>query len=198
MKTEFNQDYWTTRYKEGQTGWDAGRATTPIVAYAEQLTSKDLHILIPGGGNAYEAEHLFKEGHSGVHVLDISALPLNNFKARVPGFPEAQLLHQDFFEHQGQYDLIIEQTFFSPFPPHMRPQYANKMLDLLKPGGKLVGVLFQDRLFTDHPPFGGYKIEYLPVFEGLFQVNVFETCYNSIPPRAGRELFIHVSKPKEA
>jgi len=194
MTTKYDEYYWTERYQNGQTGWDAGSATAPLTAYVDQLTDKTTKILIPGGGNSYEAEYLHQQGFTQVHVLDISPLPLQNFKHRVPTFTPEHIIEQDFFAHHGQYDLILEQTFFSTFPPSMRPQYAQHMHKLLKVGGKLVGVLFQDALFQDHPPFGGYKDDYLPVFKGLFAINYFETCYNSIPPRAGRELFIHMTK----
>lgn len=60
METEKSEEtYWTTRYKEKKTGWDIGYPSTPIKAYADQLTDKQLKILIPGAGNAYEAEYFF-------------------------------------------------------------------------------------------------------------------------------------------
>ena len=37
---------------------------------------------------------------------------LNNFIKRVPKFSKKQLLKNDFFDAQGKYDIIIEQTFF--------------------------------------------------------------------------------------
>jgi thiopurine S-methyltransferase len=64
----------------------------------------------------------------------------------------------------------------------------------LKPGGKLVGLLFNDKLNTDKPPFGGNKEEYTWYFEKYFDLKTFESCHNSIKPRAGRELFIKFSK----
>ena len=36
--------------------------------------------------NAYEAEYLFNQGFKNVFVMDISALPLRNFKERNPNF----------------------------------------------------------------------------------------------------------------
>jgi len=38
-------------------------------------------------------------------------------------------------------------------------------------------------------PFGGTKEEYLEYLEPYFSVKSFERSYNSIPPRAGKELF---------
>jgi len=63
-------------------GWDIGYPSTPIKEYADQLTDKSIQILIPGAGNAYEAEYLWKQGFSNVHILDISEIPLKEFKKR--------------------------------------------------------------------------------------------------------------------
>jgi methyl halide transferase len=108
------------------------------------LNNKDLSILIPGAGNAYEAEYLFNQGFKNVFVMDISAIPLHNFKERIPTFPDNQLIEANFFEHSGQYDLILEQTFFCSFEPTQenRQFYGEKMAQLLKPKGKLVGLWF--------------------------------------------------------
>jgi thiopurine S-methyltransferase len=67
------------------------------------------------------------------------------------------------------------------------------MADLLKENGKLVGVLF-NRNFEAGPPFGGSKEEYISLFRQKFNVKVMEDCYNSIVPRAGRELFMILEK----
>ncbi len=123
-KTE--EQYWSQRYLDNSTGWDIGYASTPLVEYIDQRKDKNIRILIPGAGNAYEAEYLFQQGFSNVFVLDIAELPLKALKKRVPDFPIAQLLNEDFFEHEGTYDLILEQTFFCSFEPtkENRSSYA--------------------------------------------------------------------------
>jgi len=186
--------YWNNRYVENDLGWDAGDITTPLKTYFDQLTGKSVKILIPGAGNSYEAEYLFNNGFKNVYVLDFAEAPLKNIKQRSKDFPSDQLIQQDFFDHKGQYDLIIEQTFFCAIDPKLRNAYTNHMSALLKPKGKLVGVLFNDILNTDKPPFGGNKEEYVKYFSPYFDFNTFDTCYNSIKPREGRELFINLSK----
>jgi len=192
MKEQDQEAYWTGRYEEENTGWDIGYPSTPLKMYIDQLTDKDLQILIPGAGNSYEAEYLFNEGFKNIHVLDISALPLQALKKRVSEFPDSQLLQEDFFRHTGQYDLILEQTFFCSFEPSVenRRNYAKKMHALLKPNGKLVGVWFKHPLIEGAKrPYGGTRAEYLEYFEDSYEVVVFEDCYNSIKPRMGNELF---------
>jgi methyl halide transferase len=201
IDTEKENAYWSGRYETQATGWDIGAPSPPLKAYIDQLQDKTIRILIPGAGNAYEAEYLYQLGFQHVYVMDISDAPLKNFQQRLPDFPEAQLLHVNFFEHEGKYDLILEQTFFCSFLPTKanRTQYAKTMAQLLNPGGKLVGLWFDLPLVldTDKRPFGGTKEEYLSYFTPYFEPKSFETCTNSIPPRQGNELFgVFVKKDK--
>ncbi len=187
-----NKIYWSQRYLEGKTGWDIGAPSTPHKEYIDQLSNKEISILIPGAGNAYEAEYLHLSGFTNLTVLDISELPLEQLKKRVPSFPETSLICEDFFEHTNTYDLILEQTFFCSFEPtsENRFRYVEKMASLLNPNGKLVGLWFKHLLEVDGGrPFGGSKKEYLSYLSPHFSVEIFEDCYNSIPPRSGNELF---------
>ncbi len=193
MNSDTTKEYWSNRYREERTGWDIGSPSTPIKEYIDQLTDKNLKILIPGAGNAYEAEYLITQGFTNVYILDISEIPLQEFKKRNPDFPSENLLCDDFFIHTETYDLILEQTFFCSFPPlpELRKKYAKHMAKLLNANGKLVGLWFSFSLTGDMEkrPFGGDKQEYLGYFEPYFEIKTFEKAYNSIEPRSGSELF---------
>ncbi|QCR21394.1 methyltransferase [Pontibacter sp. SGAir0037] len=194
MNQEFNAAYWQSRYLQEQTGWDVGEITTPLKDYFNQLRNTGQRILIPGCGNAYEAEYLFRAGFEQVYVADVAKKPLQDFAKRVPEFPQEHLLHQNFFELIPAFDLIVEQTFFCALAPDLRPTYAQKCADLLKPGGKLASLLFDTTFQHKGPPFGGSREEYRGYFEPYFHVLHFESAYNSIKPRQGRELFILLQK----
>jgi methyl halide transferase len=189
-----DEQYWESRYKNQETGWDAGSVTTPIKEYIDQLKDKSMRILIPGCGNGYEAEYLFNKGFTNVFVCDLSEIPLNNLHKRCPGFPVSHLLKKNFFELDIKVDLILEQTFFCAIDPSFRNAYAEKCFSLLSPNGKLTGLLFTDTLKVAGPPFGGTKEEYIKIFEPYFTFRHFDLCYNSIKPRAGRELFVCLLK----
>ena len=140
-----------------------------------------------------EGQYLHEQGFTNVYILDLSAYPLKQFAERVPTFPPDHLIHKNFFDHTGNYDLILEQTFFCALPRELRAAYAKHIRALLKPGGQLVGVLFDDTFpdrEVDEPPFGGTKEEYLGYFEPLFDIKVFESARNSIAPRENREFFM--------
>ncbi|WP_430907341.1 SAM-dependent methyltransferase [Maribacter sp. 2-571] len=193
MQQDTEAYYWTQRYKEERTGWDIGSPSTPLKTYIDQLWDTECKILIPGAGNAYEAEYLWKKGFKHVFVLDVSQTPLLAFSKRNPDFPKDQLLQENFFDHQGTYALVLEQTFFCSFVPTKtnRNAYAKKMHELLIENGKLVGLWFDFPLTGDMEkrPFGGTKTAYLTHLEPFFHPIVFERCYNSIAPRQGNELF---------
>ena len=178
-----NKDFWNDKYVASKTGWDVGEITTPLKEYFDQLNNKKVKILIPGCGNAYEAEYLFKNKFLYTYVLDYSKYALRNFSNRVPKFSKNHLMNNDFFHIHGKFDIIIEQTFFCAIDKSRRREYFIKMHDLLKPNGKLVGLLFDDSLNEDHPPFGGSKSEYKEYFDPYFKIKVFETAYNSIYSR---------------
>jgi hypothetical protein len=189
---DLNEDFWSSRYREGTDAWDLGAPSTPLKEYIDGLTDKSLKILIPGAGNSHEAEYLWALGFTNTHVIDLAKEPLENLKNRAKGFPDSQAIQGDFFEHKGQYDLVIEQTFFCAISPTLRADYAKQMAAIIKPGGKLAGVLFNAPMNEDHPPFGGTAEEYRSYFDPYFDYSIYEACRNSIDRRMGTEWFIEL------
>lgn len=189
-----NIQYWQERYLENSTGWDVGTISTPLKEYIDQLENKNIKILIPGAGNAHEAEYLHKQGFTNVYVVDWASKAIENLQSRLPSFPKEHLFVQDFFTLEAKFDLILEQTFFCALTPDLRTAYIEKMSDILMESGKLVGLLFQFPLKPNGPPFGGDKAEYQRLFQGKFDIKTMETAHNSIPPRSGNELFVIFQK----
>ncbi len=192
--TDLTADYWNTRYNSNDIGWDLGEIAPPLKDYFDQLTNKDLKILIPGGGNSYEAEYLHTKGFKNVFVVDWSSTVLSNIKKRVPSFPSEHLIQMNFFDLKMTFDLLVEQTFFCAIHPSLRFDYAEKAFELLQNNGKIVGLLFDAPLNTDKPPFGGHKSEYITNFKSHFNIAVMDNAYNSHQSRDGKELFIILKK----
>ena len=191
---KLNNEYWENRYLNNETGWNVGEITTPIKKYIDQLEDKAIRILIPGAGNGYELEYLINVGFRNSYVVDFAPTPLENIKKRMPDLDENQLILSDFFELNGKFDLIIEQTFFCAINPELREAYVQKMKSLLKPNGKIIGLLFQLPLTEEGPPFGGSIEEYKSLFDNDFIIKTLETAYNSIKPRKENELFFIFEK----
>lgn len=190
---ELNPAYWTQRYQENQTGWDLGQVSPPLKAYFDQLENKNLRILIPGCGRGYEGIYLLEKGFQNVFLADYSEAALGEIKRTCPHYPQNQLHCVNFFDLEGHYDLIIEQTMFCAIDPSLRLAYVQKAADLLAENGKIVGVLF-NRDFEGGPPFGGSKEEYWTHFEKHFDIITMEECHNSIQPRLGHEVFFIAKK----
>lgn len=192
--SSFSQDFWNTRWKENQTGWDVGYASPAITDYMTQYENKNAGILIPGCGNAYEAEFLVENGFTNITLIDIAPKLVKKLQEKFENTPQVKVLCEDFYSHQAKYDVIIEQTFFCANPIGTRPKYAKKVAELLSEKGKLVGVLFNRNFEHQGPPFGGDKTEYTSLFSPYFEIKVMEICYNSIKPRKGKELFVNLIK----
>lgn len=196
MAEFLSKDYWNNRYEAEETGWDLKTISPPLKAYIDQLTDKNMRILIPGCGNGYEAEYLLKQGFQNVTVIDFAPLAVQKMQIYMADYQNIKIICADFFTHRGEYDLILEQTFFCALDPSLRTNYVQKMSELLKENGKLVGLLFGVQ-FPNNPPFGGSREEYLNLFSDTFKINLLEPCYNSVKPRQDYELFFNFSKNGE-
>lgn len=192
---------WEARWQAGQTGWDLGGVSPPLAAYIDQIPQLEKHlpILIPGCGSAYEASYLLERGFERILMLDLAPTAVERVKRRLdemhPDWPaRMEVRRGDFFELEGRFHRILEQTFFCAIDPALRPRYVEQMHRLLLPEGRLAGVLF-DRDFEGGPPFGGSARAYQALFEPLFHLRTLAPCYNSAAPRAGSEVFL-IAFPK--
>ena len=187
--------FWQQRYESNSIQWDMGQISPPLKAYIDQLpeSAKDQMILVPGAGNAYEVGYLHEQGFTHVILVDFAPAPIEDFAKRYPDFPSEDLICADFFElspENYQFDWILEQTFFCAINTSRRDEYVQQMAVLLKPQGKLIGLLFDRKFGGDDIPFGGSKKEYLQRFAPYFDIDIMETATNSHPARQGSELFL--------
>ena len=195
MESVNQADFWQQRYEQDSIGWDMGEVSPPLKVYIDQLpeTAKGQAILVPGAGNAYEVGYLHEQGFTNVTLVDFAPAPIQAFAERYPDFPTEHLICADFFglsPEQHQFDWVLEQTFFCAINPARRDEYVEQMAALLKPKGKLIGLLFDRDFGRQEPPFGGTKEEYQQRFESVFDIEIMEPSYNSHSARQGSELFV--------
>jgi thiopurine S-methyltransferase len=192
--SNLDQAYWQSRYELHDTPWDIGHVAPPLKAFVDNLEDRATRILIPGAGKAFEAIYLHQKGFKEVYVLDWAMSAFEYLLSEVPDFPREHLLCTDFFELQGQYDLILEQTFFCALEPSLRQAYVSKMASLLPSGGTLAGLLFASHFEKNGPPFGGTETEYRTLFDVHFEISCLKMAENSILPRMNNELFFELIK----
>jgi thiopurine S-methyltransferase len=190
MEVQLDESFWNARYVLGETAWDMGQVSTPLKTYIDKLSDKTIKVLVPGAGNAWEAAYLWDSGFRNVWICDIAREAIERFKKRRPDFPANQLIHSDFFQLEGTFDLVLEQTFFCAIDPSLRLSYAKKMSHILNLGGTLAGVFFDIPENPNPPPFAGNAEEYRTLFSPYFKEVPIAPCYNSIKPREGREVFV--------
>ena len=190
-----SKEFWEAKYDKGQDGWDLGQTAPALRLYIDQLKDKSLKILIPGAGYAHEAEYLHAQGFDNVYVVEIAEQAIAAIKKRIPNFPEDRLIEADFFDlTDTDFDIVLEQTFFCAIKPEQRQDYADKMAALLKPGGKIAGIMFDFPLTHAGPPYGGGADEYKKYFKKDFTRQIMERNNFSVMKRAGRELFVKIKR----
>ena len=194
MPGKIDVKYWKDLYQTNETGWDIGFPSPALKEYIDQLAGKTLSVLIPGCGNAYEANYLLSQGFSDITLIDIVPSLTARLEKRFSNDinKRIRIVTGDFFNHRGKYDLILEQTFLSALDPAFRPRYVETMHSLLRKGGHLAGVLFGKLFDEEGPPFGGTVEEYEKMFTGKFEIKTLAPCYNSIERRKGSEVFINM------
>ena len=88
---------------------------------------------------------------------------------------------------------MLEQTFFCAIDPTLRAHYVEHMHSILKPYGKIYGVLFEMEK-PEGPPFGGNTNEYNRLFTDKFEISKMKQSTESIPQRMGSELIVELTK----
>lgn len=188
------ESFWNTRWVSNETGWDMKQVSPPLKYFIDSIPDKKLKVLIPGCGNAYEATYLLDSGFENVTLIDISSHLVSSLRRKLADKP-IKIIHGNFFEHTGTYDLILEQTFFCAIQPDQRSEYVRKAHELLSRNGRIAGVLFNENFgFTEHPPYSGSEQEYRKLFEPYFEILRMEPCTISIQPRLGNELLVEFQK----
>lgn len=149
---------WNERYEKDDTPWERGEPAPPLVEYLEGAHPLSGSVLVPGCGLGHDARLLAAQGCEVVGV-DISSTALQRAKAH-PAPPKGDVSYVlcDFLDAQnplltGRFDLLFEHTCFCAIDPSRRIDYVNAAAKALKPGGRLLAILFMDLEDDDGPPY---------------------------------------------
>src|SRR5919108_1257871 len=179
-------DFWTSRYTAGKTPWDLGGVPAALKSFLAR-SSPPGKVLIPGCGSGYEVQAFHEAGYD-VTAIDFSPAALEQAK-RVLGVLAARVIFGDFFTYNfglGGFDLIYERTFLCSMPPSRWPDYANRMADLLSPGGKLVGIFLYGQQ-ADGPPYPLTDKQAEQLFQRHFRQVRSDLVTDSLPLFRGME-----------
>ncbi|CAN6297081.1 unnamed protein product [Urochloa humidicola] len=157
---EYSPDGWSRCWEEGVTPWDLGQPTPAVVELVKSgtLPGGGATVLVPGCGAGYDVVALSGSGRFviGLDICETAVAKATKWSAAAaPAGDNGSLftfVSADFFtwEPPELFDLIFDYTFFCAFHPSMRPAWAKRMADLLKPDGELITLTLKVRRLARH------------------------------------------------
>lgn len=186
-------EFWETRYLDCVMPWDAGKVPRALVDLLPRLRP-GMRILIPGCGSAYEAGFLAQHGMD-VLAIDFSPAAVAQARRHLVSFPDV-VREADFFEFDSglPFDLVYERAFLCALPPKMWRAYAQRMAQLVKPGGLLAGFFFFDDS-PRGPPFGIGAQALRDLLTPPFALEAELPVQDSIPVFQGKERWLAFRRP---
>lgn len=178
-------EFWNARFVAGKTPWDCHGIPDKLKAYLSRTPPG--RALIPGCGSAYEVAAFHAAGWS-VAAIDFSPVAVERAKRLLGPLGELVLLG-DFFKHplrETSFDVVYERTFLCALPPRVWKDYASRMRQLIRPGGKLFGFfLYGDE--PEPPPYPLTTTQAAELFGRDFILTKDEPVTDSLPVFAGKE-----------
>jgi SAM-dependent methyltransferase len=189
-QTDPNQaGFWQKHYESGQTPWDFGGVPSDLKAYLKRRP-KGGRALIPGCGSGYDVQAFVEAGYD-VTALDLAPAAIQLARERVGAGHADCVMEGDFFQSilpAASFDVIYERTFLTAITPDRRTDYRNRMTQLLKHGGALIGYFYYQKTDPkDGPPFGLAWGEGDVLFGRHFILTKDVAVADSLPLFVGRE-----------
>ncbi len=189
MSTPSQPEYWNTRYLKDDTPWDFDGIPADLRLFLKKK-GKGAKVLIPGCGSGHEI-HAFAEAGYDVTAIDFAPFAVDRAKRMVGPALASRVVLGDFFQYDfpGEtFDLIYERAFVCSLPPDRRQAYRDRVAQLLKYRGLLLGYYFYKRpVLVDGPPFGFAWGSADELFSRYFLLVKDEPVTDSLPAYAGRE-----------
>lgn len=195
MNTEIvsSPNYWNDKYINNNTGWDI-KSSNPV--FVDLLTEnkfiKPCNLLITGSGKGYDAIAAAKKNYE-VTAVDFSVRATEIAKKMAEeNSVKVNFLQKDIFNLSGEYkncfDAVYEYVTFCAIDPKRRKEYADVISEVIKPGGKLIALLFPIDGRPGGPPFNIDILEFYKLFSKYFQMEFSTFNINSIKSRKGKEV----------
>ncbi|URE42797.1 Thiopurine S-methyltransferase (TPMT) [Musa troglodytarum] len=125
--------------------------------------------------------------------LDISTSAVEKAKELSSSLPNANqftFVAADFFAWQPteKFDLIFDYTFFCAIDPCLRPAWAQKIQEILKPDGELITLIYLISGQEGGPPYNTTVADYEQVLNPVgFKALSIEDNELAVKPRKGNE-----------
>jgi SAM-dependent methyltransferase len=178
-------EFWEKRFLENFTPWDAGRVPTALERFL-RTEPRGQRALIPGCGSGYEVR-AFAEAGFDVLAVDFAEAAIERAQ-RILGPLSDRVRLADFFkfDFEARFDLVYERAFLCALPRRLWSRYAERVVELLGPQGRLAGFYFFDDSERG-PPFGLKAGELETLLGEHFERTTDTEVGDSIPIFSGKE-----------
>ncbi|XP_037444461.1 probable thiol methyltransferase 2 [Triticum dicoccoides] len=179
---------WRRCWEQGVTPWDLGQPTPAVVKLVQSgtLPAGGATVLVPGCGGGYDAVALSGGGRS-VVGLDVCDAVIQRARQRSS---DVAFVCADFFTWAPPepFHLIFDYTFFCALDPSVRPAWAARMEELLRPDGELITLMYLPQDQDSGPPYNTTVLDYEEVLNPLgFVIESIEDNDVAVEPCKGLE-----------
>lgn len=182
---------WDERYQQTDTPWDLGGTTPALIEWCRTQDLKRARVLVPGCGGGHDA-HFLSLRSKKVFGLDYAQKALDRAQQNYPDsrtqWVQADATTMTFDE---PLDLVWEYTCFCALMPELREAYVRQVAEVLRPGGRFVGLTFlKVPNPEDGPPFQIEPEALRTMLSQHFEILEFESeTDRSIKARKGTEIW---------
>ncbi len=184
---------WHKRWEEGRIGFHRETVNAHLQTHADALLEGARRILVPLCGKSVDMPWLAERGVEvvGVELVDRA---VREFWSMLGVTPEEDAFHAfvrtisgpitvlqgDIFQaqltHIGTVDAVYDRAAMIAMPPDQQQRYADHLLRLLRPGGRMLLVtLDMPRPLTQGPPFSVPPERVQALFSAAAEVRSMET-----------------------
>ncbi len=192
---------WEADYDRGTDGWDLGGPTPALRRLAASGRLAPGRLITLGAGRGHDAREFARHGFR-VTAVDFAADAVREMQRLADPQAPVEILQADLFALPGElsasFDSVLEYTCFCAIDPARRPEFADAVARLLRPGGTYVSLAFPLDDHAGGPPFAVSLVEVLGLFrERGFTLSSQETPVDSVPRRQGLEQLLALRAPLE-
>jgi len=190
--------FWESNYRSGRLPWDLGG---PAPVFARLAASGDFppgRMIVPGAGTGHDARLFARHGFR-VTAVDFAPGAARAMRALQDPTAPLIILRADLFALPpallGMFDYVLEYTCVCALEPERRVAYADVIAQLLRPGGRYLGLLWPTGDRPGGPPFTVRPDEMVNLFQsrGLTLLHR-ESPPDSVAARRGEEELIILAK----
>ena len=183
--------FWEEFYRRGTIEWDLGEPTPVFRRLLDEGMFAPGRLIVPGAGSGHDAREFARRGFA-VTAVDFAAEAVQMMRELAEPDAPVEAVQADIFDlpHtlDGSFDYVLEYMCFCAIDPQRRPEYADLVARLLRPGGVLIDLAFPVGTRPGGPPYAVNPDGIAYMFERRgFALLSRASPPDSVPPRCGVE-----------